>query len=104
SSAAIEPPASSSRAGIRRRIRPSGSSSFAARTPSERLHLVPILDLRPQAAMAQALIDLVKQQFPGAVLASHSQHGDETLVVKPDSWHAIHQFLRDDPRAAMNML
>jgi len=54
--------------------------------------------------MAQALIDLVKQQFPGAVLASHSQHGDETLVVKPDSWHAIHQFLRDDPRAAMNML
>ncbi len=54
--------------------------------------------------MAQALIDLVKQQFPGAVLASHSQHGDETLIVKPDSWHAIHKFLRDDPRAAMDML
>lgn len=54
--------------------------------------------------MAHALIDLVKQQFPGAVLASHAQHGDETVVVTPESWHAIHAFLRDDPRAAMDML
>ncbi len=54
--------------------------------------------------MAQALLDLVKQQFPDAVLASHAQHGDETVVVKPESWHAIHAFLRDDPRTAMNML
>lgn len=54
--------------------------------------------------MAQALIDLVKQQYPGAVLATHAQHGDETLVVKPESWHAIHRFLRDDPRCLMNLL
>jgi NADH-quinone oxidoreductase subunit C len=54
--------------------------------------------------MAQALVDLVKQRFADAVLATHSQHGDETIIVKPESWHAIHKFLKDDPRASMNML
>jgi NADH-quinone oxidoreductase subunit C len=54
--------------------------------------------------MAQALVDLVKQRFSDAVLATHAQHGDETIIVKPESWHAIHKFLRDDPRASMNML
>ncbi len=54
--------------------------------------------------MAQALVDLVKQRFSDAVLATHAQHGDETIIVKPESWHAIHKFLRDDPRAKMNML
>jgi NADH-quinone oxidoreductase subunit C len=54
--------------------------------------------------MAQALVDLVKQRFADAVLATHSQHGDETIIVKPESWHAIHKFLKDDSRASMNML
>lgn len=54
--------------------------------------------------MAQALVDLVKQRFSDAVLATHAQYGDETLIVAPESWHAIHKFLRDDPRASMNML
>jgi NADH-quinone oxidoreductase subunit C len=37
-------------------------------------------------------------------LETHNQHGDETAVLEPNSWHAVTQFLRDDPRAAMNML
>ena len=54
--------------------------------------------------MAKALIDLVERQFPGAVIESHSHHGDDTIVVEAASWHAVAQFLRDDPRTAMQML
>ena len=54
--------------------------------------------------MAQALVDLIKKQFPLAVLATHHQHGDETLVLEAGQWHAVAAFLRDDPRSDMNML
>ncbi|MFZ5890361.1 MAG: NADH-quinone oxidoreductase subunit C [Myxococcota bacterium] len=54
--------------------------------------------------MAKVLIDLVRQKFPTAVIESHSSHGDDTIVVEAASWHAIAQFLRDDPRANMQML
>jgi NADH-quinone oxidoreductase subunit C len=54
--------------------------------------------------MAKVLIDLVLQKFPKAVIQTHSAHGDETIVVEAASWHAVAQFLRDDPRANMQML
>lgn len=54
--------------------------------------------------MSKALLELVRSQFGSAVLETHNQHGDETAVLEPNSWHAVAQFLRDDPRAAMNML
>jgi len=54
--------------------------------------------------MSVALIELVKINFPDAVLASHSQLGDDTLVLKPESWKAVARFLRDDPRSDMTML
>ncbi len=54
--------------------------------------------------MAQVLLDLVRSQFGGDVVASHSQHGDETLIVKPNAWFAIHQFLREDARSDLDML
>ncbi|HEY2407569.1 MAG TPA: NADH-quinone oxidoreductase subunit C [Polyangiaceae bacterium] len=54
--------------------------------------------------MAQLLIDLVKQQFGVAVLETHSLRGDETLTVEPNAWLAVCRFLRDTPRADMNML
>jgi NADH-quinone oxidoreductase subunit C len=54
--------------------------------------------------MAKALIELVERQFPGAVIQSSSYRGDDTLVVEAAAWHSIAQFLRDDPRAAMQML
>jgi NADH-quinone oxidoreductase subunit C len=54
--------------------------------------------------MAKVLIDLVRQKFPNAVIETHAAHGDETIVLEAASWHAVAQFLRDDPRANMQML
>jgi NADH-quinone oxidoreductase subunit C len=54
--------------------------------------------------MSQALIELVKKHFPDAVVASHSQLGDDTLVLKPESWKAVARFLKDDPASDMDML
>jgi len=54
--------------------------------------------------MAQLLIDLVRTQFPDAVVSSYTQHGDETVVVQPSHWTAVGQFLKDDPRCDMAML
>jgi NADH-quinone oxidoreductase subunit C len=54
--------------------------------------------------MSKALIDLIRQKFPADVLESHSQRGDDTVVVYAPRWKDIARFLRDDPRADMNML
>lgn len=54
--------------------------------------------------MAKALVDLLRSRFGDAVLETHAQHGDETVVVEPRAWHDVAAFLRDDPRAAMGML
>ncbi len=54
--------------------------------------------------MAKQLIALVEQQFPGAIIESGSFRGDDTIVVEAASWHAVAKFLRDDPRAALQML
>jgi NADH-quinone oxidoreductase subunit C len=54
--------------------------------------------------MAQRLVDLLKNQFALAVLETHAQHGDETVVLDPGSWHEVCRFLRDAPPAQMNML
>ena len=54
--------------------------------------------------MSKALIELVRKNFPDAVLESHSQLGDDTLVLKPSSWKQVATFLRDNPQSDMNML
>ena len=54
--------------------------------------------------MAKALIDLIRQKFPADVLESHSQRGDDTVVVYAARWKDIARFLKDDPRADMSML
>jgi NADH-quinone oxidoreductase subunit C len=54
--------------------------------------------------MAKALVDLIKQKFPADVLETHSQRGDETVVVYAARWKDIARFLRDEPRADMSML
>jgi len=54
--------------------------------------------------MSKALLEMVRSQFGAAVLSTHAQHGDETAVVEPSAWHAVSKFLRDEPKAAMNML
>ncbi|MET0411656.1 MAG: NADH-quinone oxidoreductase subunit C [Polyangiaceae bacterium] len=54
--------------------------------------------------MAQRLVDLLKNQFSLAVLETQAQHGDETVVLEPGSWHEVCAFLRSSPQADMNML
>jgi NADH-quinone oxidoreductase subunit C len=54
--------------------------------------------------MSKALIELVRKHFPDAVLESHSQLGDDTLVLSPERWQAVCRFLHDSPQADMSML
>jgi NADH-quinone oxidoreductase subunit C len=54
--------------------------------------------------MSVALIELVRKNFPDAVLESHSQLGDDTLVLAPGRWQEVARFLKDDPRSDMSML
>ncbi len=54
--------------------------------------------------MSKALVELVKKQFPASVIETHSLVGDDTVVVDPARWKEIARFLRDDPRADMQML
>jgi len=54
--------------------------------------------------MAKALIDLVKKSFPEAVLETHAQHGDETIVVDATAWHDVARFLKSNSAADMSML
>ncbi len=54
--------------------------------------------------MAQALVELLRSEFPQAVVASSSQHGDETVIIDAASWVKVHRFLRDDERCQMQML
>ncbi len=54
--------------------------------------------------MAKALVELLKKEFPEAVVETHAQHGDETVVVDPGSWQKVARFLRESPAADMDML
>jgi NADH-quinone oxidoreductase subunit C len=54
--------------------------------------------------MAKHLVDLLKEQFPDALLGEHAQYGDETVILDPARWHEVAAFLRDDRRSQMDML
>src|SRR5689334_18770459 len=52
--------------------------------------------------MSKKVLEILKQRFGEAILETHSQHGDDTAVIEPARWREVAQFLRDDPRTAMN--
>ncbi|MBN1611371.1 MAG: NADH-quinone oxidoreductase subunit C [Polyangiaceae bacterium] len=54
--------------------------------------------------MALALLDLIAKRFPQAVIATHSQRGDETVVIDPAHWKEVASWLRDSPETQMNVL
>jgi NADH-quinone oxidoreductase subunit C len=54
--------------------------------------------------MAKALVDLLTRTFPDAVLETHAQHGDETVVVDAARWKDVASFLKTSPLADMSML
>jgi NADH-quinone oxidoreductase subunit C len=53
--------------------------------------------------MSQQVVELLRERFPEAIVDTHAQFGDDTVVVDPARWREIALFLRDDARAAMNM-
>jgi NADH-quinone oxidoreductase subunit C len=53
--------------------------------------------------MSKRVLDLLKSRFGDDIYETHSQFGDDTAVVNPAKWREIAQFLRDDPKCAMNM-
>jgi len=53
--------------------------------------------------MAQALVDLLRENFKDAVLSSHSEHGDEVAVVRRESVQEICRFLKEG-EARMQLL
>jgi NADH:ubiquinone oxidoreductase subunit C len=46
----------------------------------------------------------LQQKFGAAILAQHTAHGDDTLVVKREAWREVMRFLRDDPDLRYNFL
>ena len=54
--------------------------------------------------MSQALIDLLREKHPDAVISSHSHKGDEVAVIKRESLVEVVRFLRNDPAADMKLL
>lgn len=53
--------------------------------------------------MSKQLLELLKAEFGAAIRETHSQFGDDTAIVDPARWLDIATFLRNDPRAAMDM-
>ena len=54
--------------------------------------------------MSQALIELVRERFPAAVVSAHSHRGDEVVVLRREDLVSVVRFLRDDPAAEMKLL
>ncbi len=54
--------------------------------------------------MAKALVDLLTRTSPDAVLETHAQYGDETVVVDAARWKDVASFLKTSPLADMSML
>jgi NADH-quinone oxidoreductase subunit C len=53
--------------------------------------------------MSKLALDRLKERFGDAILATHSDHGDDTAVVARDRSFAVLSFLRDDPELLFNM-
>jgi len=54
--------------------------------------------------MSKAALEKLQAKFPDAVLETHSDCGDDTALVKPESWKAICEWLRKDPQLDFDYL
>ncbi|HVH44556.1 MAG TPA: NADH-quinone oxidoreductase subunit C [Labilithrix sp.] len=54
--------------------------------------------------MSVRALEALKSKFGDAVIETHSDFGDDTAVVRAESWKEICRFLRDDPAMAFDML
>jgi NADH-quinone oxidoreductase subunit C len=54
--------------------------------------------------MSQALVELVREKFPDAILSAHSHRGDEVVVLRRERIAEICRFLKEDAAADMKLL
>ena len=55
--------------------------------------------------MSQAMIDLVREKFPDAVVSSHTERGgDDVVILKREAIAEVCRFLKSDPAADMKLL
>jgi NADH-quinone oxidoreductase subunit C len=52
--------------------------------------------------MSKKIVARVVEAFPDAVLETHDQLGDDTVVVRPERWAEIARFLRDDGKCQLD--
>ena len=53
--------------------------------------------------MSERVLEVIKAKFGAGVLETHSQFGDDTVVLDPKSWKAVCRFLRDDAQMSFDM-
>jgi NADH-quinone oxidoreductase subunit C len=53
--------------------------------------------------MSKLVLEALQKKFGAAILATHSEFGDDTAVVERSRWREIALFLRDDPKLAFDM-
>jgi len=54
--------------------------------------------------MSKAVLEKLQAKFGDAVLETHSDFGDDTALVKPESWKAICEWLRKDPQMDFDLI
>ena len=54
--------------------------------------------------MSQFVLQKLRDRFGAGILATHSDHGDDTAVVEPKILLEVVRFLREDPDLEFNML
>jgi NADH-quinone oxidoreductase subunit C len=53
--------------------------------------------------MSKLVLEALQKKFGAAILATHSEFGDDTAIVDPARWREIALYLRDDPKLAFDM-
>ncbi len=59
---------------------------------------------KPDGEGERRVVEMLRQQFPDAVLATEEFRGDQIVTVRADRWREIARFLRDDPDMRFNLL
>jgi len=54
--------------------------------------------------MSVRVLETLKEKFGDAIVETHSDYGDDTAVVRPETWKDVCRFLRDEPSMAFDML
>ena len=54
--------------------------------------------------MSQKALDKIVEKFSDLVLATHAQHGDETVIVRREAIPDLFDFMKHDPEQAFEML